>query len=1801
MVTQADSALPAPARTPAQPIAIVGMAGRFPGAPSVEDLRRNLLEGVESITFFDKAQLLAAELSEEDLADPDFVGAAPVLGGTDLFDAALFGLSAREAQLLDPQYRVFLEVCHEALQDGAVVPGGHDTRVGVYAGSKHNAYLDRNVLRNSAVMKATGNLMAIINNHTDYLATGVAYRLGLTGPAVTMVTACSTSLVAVHSAVQALRAGECEVALAGGVEIDVPEVGGYLYKEGGIFSPDGRVRPLDAKARGTVFGSGCGAVVLKRLDDAIADGNPIHAVIRGSSVNNDGNAKSGFFAPSRTGQVAVVNAALADAGVDPGTIGYVEAHGTGTLIGDPTEVGALSDAFRQHTDAVGYCAIASVKSNVGHLGAAAGITGLINAVCSVRDGLLAPVINFEEPNPRIDFGSNPFYVNLTPKVWAGDGPRRAAISSFGIGGTNANVIIEQAPTRAVRPPGRRPYQLLPMTANTADAVTALAADLADHLDANPATLADTAYTLSTGRAPLKFRTAVVAGDASRAAEALRAESRPVQATAGRTATFLFPGQGAQYPGMAAGLYAAEPVFRAEIDACATVLRDAGVDLHALLTDADEATLSQTRNAQPVLFAVEYALARTLIEAGVEPTAMAGHSVGEYVAATIAGVLHRDDALRLVARRGALMQAMAPGSMLAVTLPEEMLDSYLGDTLDVAAVNAPGMCVLSGPTEDIRQLADDLSVQGIGCQLLHTSHAFHSRMMDPMLAEFAAAVQAVTLRAPAIPFVSNTTGTWIGDDEATDPGYWVRHLRSAVRFSDTLTLLTTDGTRALIEVGPGRTLTGLVQAHDRAAVAVPTLSHPKHRRDDVETVLAAVGRVWSEGVDVDWARWWGTEQRDLLHLPAYPYQRQRYWIEPDPAPEPVAVTTSTSNDPFTTPVWLETAPLTALPQGGVWALVADPHEPVLGRLQVLAENNGVKVLTAGSAGALVDAVAGLGGAAGTVTVVHGLTLGARPAGVAEDEYADEWLARGFHSLLDVVQGLSRRLPGQAVDLVVVSSDMQDVAGDGRLEPAKAALLGVVKVAPKEVESLTCRSIDVAGDADPARTAAQLLAEIAGGTDSQVAYRGRKRWTWSFTGLPVDAPDGVPATLRDRGVYLLTGGLGGLGLELCRQLAEAVAARLVILTLRPMPDRELWQSVLDNEPDSLVAGRVRGILAAEAAGAEVLVLQADVTDEAQLRAAAAQVHERFGPVDGVFHLAAVPSGAMMETRQHADAARVLAPKVAGTYLLEAVFDPELMVLYSSIAVFSAEFGLGDYVGANAVLDAYAQSRNARGRQVLSINWPPFDDVGMAAVIVAPSVIGNLLFDSSGSAAAQTEDEPAELTPVAHPMLAGRERRDDDTVRYAVDLSPNLWVLAEHKLGGAPTMPGTGIVELIRAAHQEQTGQQYATVRNLVFQRPLRVLPGMRAWLELGPHPDGGYEVTLSSGGDVYARGRVTTGPTAPAQTVDAAAARDGFVEVSLPELESLVPSLAFGPRWESCIRRRWSGPGCEVLEVELGEQFLADLREYTVHPAALDCAVGIGQILAGDGGYLPFSYDEVAVHAPMPARFHSVIRHRDDTTGDLTTADIQLVADDGTVVVDVRGFAAIRFDNGFTEQSVTVTVDTPVPTGTLVTADQGAEALRQLLGAKVGPQAIWCPEGLANRIRRSERVTRSAIAEQVTAQTGGVGGAGAERTLSTEYVAPEGDLELALADLWSQTLGVEQIGAGDDFFDLGGNSLFAVQLVSRISQRFSVEASAALLFDSRNIGALAAAIEDLLLAKVANLSEEEAQAALNAHGAVAHAAG
>lgn len=887
-----------------EPVAIVGISGRWPGAANVRELWAALDEGRELTTEFTREELLSMGASPDQMEEEGYVRRRGFLPGVEYFDAAFFSFTPKDAEITDPQQRLFLECAWEALEDAGLDPARERRRIGVYAGSSLNTYFLHYVLPTRANVEQftqafqVDHYPLLIGNDKDYLASRVAYKLSLKGPALTIQTACSTSLVAVTQACSALLAGQCEAALAGGVSISFPQQRGYVYQEGAIASADGRCRAFDASASGTVFGAGAGVVVLKRLTTALTDGDHIYAVIRGCGLNNDGGDKVSFSAPSIQGQAEVITSALEQAGVSADTIGYVEAHGTGTPLGDPIEVAALTQAFRRTTQRREFCILGSVKTNLGHLESAAGVTGLIKAALALHHERLPGTLHFKEPNPKCALHESPFRVSSTALPWPrNDQPRRAGVSAFGVGGTNAHVILEEAP--ATRQNARpRPAELILLSSKTATGLQSTTERWHDHLaalgvnHADTASFANAAHTTRVGRRAFEHRRIVVASSAIAAAEALKAlDPRSVFHKHGsgpaKSAVFMFPGQGAQYPGMGRQLYATEDIFRRAMDQCCEFLRPRlGLDLRDLLNpkpDTDKAAAESLRNtslAQPALFCLEYSLACLWRSWGVEPSALIGHSIGEYVAAVVAGVMDLETALTLVAARGALMHSLPAGAMLSVRLADSEVERFLTPGLSVAAINSPRSCVVSGPFEDVERLERALADEGIACKRLHTSHAFHSAMMDPMLDGFAKELQRVTLRPAKLPVISTRTGSWITPDAWTQPEYWVQQVRECVRFSQAIATASQMPGVALLEVGPGQTLTTLsVQTlgRDSRHVALPSMP-PVENPEESQAILTALGRLWLEGVAADWDRF--DEGRGLARAsaPTYPFEKQRYWAE-----------------------------------------------------------------------------------------------------------------------------------------------------------------------------------------------------------------------------------------------------------------------------------------------------------------------------------------------------------------------------------------------------------------------------------------------------------------------------------------------------------------------------------------------------------------------------------------------------------------------------------------------------------------------------------------------------------------------------------------------------------------------------------------------------------------------------------------------------------------------------------------------------------------------------------------------------------
>jgi acyl transferase domain-containing protein/acyl carrier protein/predicted O-methyltransferase YrrM len=906
-------------------IAIISLTGCFPGAENPDKFWNNLQNGVESISFFSNEEVAEFVKDETLLHDPNFVKAKAILKDVESFDASFFGFNPREAEITDPQHRLLLECAWEALESAGYDSETYKGLIGVYAGTSLNNYFF-NLYSNPSILNSVDGFQLLIGSDKDFLTTRISYKLNLEGPSYTVQTACSTSLVAVHLACQSLLNGECDMALAGGVSISASRKSGYLYKEGGIQSPDGHCRAFDAKAQGTPGGEGVGLVVLKRLEDALADRDFIHAVIKGSAINNDGSFKVSYTAPRIDSQAKVIRTAQVVAEVEPETITYIEAHGTGTALGDPIEIAALTQAFRTSTHKKGFCAVGSVKTNIGHLDVAAGVTGLIKTVLALKHKQIPPSLHFKEPNPNIDFANSPFYINSVLSEWKANGtPRRAGVSSFGIGGTNAHVILEEAPTVEPSDPSRS-WQLLLLSTKTSTALETATANLAEYLKQHPdLNLADVAYTLQVGRRAFSHRRTVVCRDIEDALAALEDPKRvltSIQETSTRPVAFMFTGLGTHYINMGWELYQVEPTFREEVNRCCELLKPLlGLDLKEVLypnqnqasegaqvlnsasitppsglnlrqmlgrdrKKPDEASqkLNQTYLTQPSIFVIEYALAQLWISWGVRPAAMIGYSIGEYVAATLAGVMSLQDALTLVAKRARMIHELPSGAMLAVPLSEEEGRPLLNENLSLSAINGPSVCAIAGAIDAVDELEHQLSEKGLACRRLQTSHAFHSHMMEPMAESFIELVKTVSLQPPKIPYLSNVTGTWITAEEATDPHYWTQHLCQPVRFADGVQQLWSKLNPILLEVGPGQTLGSLaLQCLESVPIAdkvvLPSLRYSYDRQSDIAFLLNTLGQLWLCGVHSDWSGFYANERRHRIPLPTYPFERQRYWIEP----------------------------------------------------------------------------------------------------------------------------------------------------------------------------------------------------------------------------------------------------------------------------------------------------------------------------------------------------------------------------------------------------------------------------------------------------------------------------------------------------------------------------------------------------------------------------------------------------------------------------------------------------------------------------------------------------------------------------------------------------------------------------------------------------------------------------------------------------------------------------------------------------------------------------------------------------------
>jgi iturin family lipopeptide synthetase A len=1347
-------------------IAVIGMAGKFPGAKNLAEFWSNLKNGRESIAYYSDEELLEAGIDPELVTNPDYVAASGALAEKEYFDAAFFGYSHREAEITDPQLRIFHECAWEALEDAGYDAASYEGLIGLYAGAS-TSFDWEGISLISGKADQFGQFAANFLTNKDFLTSQVAYKFNLKGPSFQIHTACSTSLLAIHLACRALLTGECDMALAGGVSLMASTKSGYLYQKGMVGSSDGHCRAFDAGAEGTIRGEGVGVVLLKRLKRALADGDNIQAVIRGSAISNDGNRKAGFSAPSVEGESEAIRKALYMAKAAPDSITYVETHGSGTPLGDPIEVEALKMSF--NTDRRNFCAIGSVKTNIGHLDAAAGVAGFIKTVLALKHRAIPPSLHFETPTPQIDFDNSPFYVNGGLSAWERNGsPLRAGVSSFGIGGTNAHVVLEEAPPPE-RSPKNRDYEILLLSARTESALAQLTSGLADYLrNHKDVNLTDVANTLMLGRAAFQYRRTAVCANVDEAIDILSSDNSrklhtDVLKGSTKSVVFMFAGLGSQYVNMGLELYQREPTFRAEVDRCLDILQNLGVeDLKATLFPPDhlqeaQEKMNQTEVSQLVLFVFEYALARLIMDWGIKPQAMIGYSFGEYAAACLAGVFSLEDALKLLVWRGKLISTVARGAMLSVPLSEPELQPLLSPDLSVAIDNGPS-CVVAGPCEAVHQLERKMKERKLLCMHLKTSHAIHSSMMDTILLEFKEKVGQINLNSPAIPYISNLTGKWVNAKQATDPEFWMRHLRGKVRFADGVKELIGREDTVFVEIGPGRDLSTMMLRYIE--------NHPQHRVvhlarssqqnvPDVYHLLDKIGRLWLYGVDVDWNRFFLTQKRRRISMPTYPFERERYWIEGNVvklAAEKLSEKSQLMRKPdpadwFYVPAWqqavLPGSGVDPLPDSLNWLVLVD-GVGVGSRLVERLSQAGQHVVTVkvGSEfarttesefslnpenvdhyDALFEGLKGMNRMPHRIVHLWSLDDGT-PSGPSLDTL-DRSQDLGFYCLLHLVQAAGRLGLTDHVCLTVVTNNLVEVSGQEVVSPQKATMIGAVKIIPLEYPNIVCRCVDIViREPEGGKKGSiidQILVECSNDSSARViAYRGPYRWQQSMRPVRLKRSESVPTRLKEQGIYLITGGFGGMGFRLAEHLAGEVKARLVLVGRSPFPQPEEWKQWLDaHGDDHQVSQKIRKLQELEKAGAQVMVVTADVADLGQMREAIDRVHQRFGPIDGVLHTAGLidyDGVIQRRTRQMTD--RTLAPKVRGTLVLDHLLKedrPDFFALFSSLGniIYGIKFGQVGYNAANEFLDAFAFYKNAVSPDTtaFAIDWSDWQHIGMA----------------------------------------------------------------------------------------------------------------------------------------------------------------------------------------------------------------------------------------------------------------------------------------------------------------------------------------------------------------------------------------------------------------------------------------------------------------------------------------------------------
>ena len=1831
-------------------IAIVGLDCRMPGANNSQEFWENLVKEKESLTDFTEEELIAGGVSPKKYKNPNYVRRRGVVKDAEMFDAEFFNFTPREAELLDPQHRLFLECAWHALEDSGINPFNTEKKIAVFGGVG-SPYQLINTVEDESILKYANLTQIITSNDKDYVTTRVSYKLNLKGPSINVQSACSTSMVSIVMGIDSLLSYQSDLILAGGVTIELPVNNGYTYQKGSLESPDGKCRTFDKNAEGTVFSRGGGVVALKRLEDAINDNDHIYAVILGGAINNDGNRKAGYTAPSIKGQVEVITEALEFSGICPRSISMVEAHGTATPVGDPIEISSLSEAFSQYTDEVQYCAIGSVKTNIGHTDVASGIASIIKTALSLKNAIIPASLNYKEPNPEINFSESPFFVNTKTIDWenTNETPRRALVNSFGVGGTNACVILEEPPLLN-KTQKKEQYDTLFVSAHNKISFDGYCKDLKKLLETQPdINLSQLAHTSRTARMPMKYKAVFPFKSYTDLLASIEKVSPLKQITSEtKELVFMFPGQGNQFVNMGKELYQNISEFKECVDYCSTLLEPViGVDIRTVIFPSDgdykklKEQIDETYITQPAIFIISYALAKTLQNYGVNPDKLIGHSVGEYVAAAISGIMSLEDALKSVAIRGKLVFDLPQGSMLAVLLSEEDLLKILPKELCIAVINSPELIVVSGETFHIELFAKKLKNEKIFNKKLSTSHAFHSKMMEPCLEDYRNYFKTVSLNKPNIPIVSSVTGKILTNIEAQSTEYWVNHVLDPVRFGDAADQVLVNESNVFFECGPGKSLESAVKRRLDKDLKHTVISTLNDQTDAVISMDNALGKLWMENVFVDFDARFNSANLQKIPFPLLPFNRKPHLLDFSPKLH----STISGENPKTfitenwyyTPSWKKTSAIDFLPKlkkeeipvSEKWVIFLE-SELSKSLVKNLQENGkkfytvikGEKYLENGTSFTInstkkedyVNVFESIKEEDTFIKVIYSWTFSENDV---KDklllENAEDILNNNFYNLLYLQQGILSNNITENVRIVYLINNGFDVIGNGNVKPEKTLVIGPVKTLFKEHLGISSLLINITSfNTDfKNKLSVQIIKEVNTQTDENIiSYSGLNRWTQIFEQIKIPKND-TNSLLKNGGVYIITGGSGGIGRVLSELIAKSVEGAKIIWTGRKVfPDRRDWEKLLINKKtNSVLKEKIKTILKVENLGSTLAYYDVEVLDFDKMQQTFDDIENKYGAINGVVHSAGIAGGGVIALINKEKIEPVINPKVQGTLILRKLLknrDLDFIHLYSSVTAIIGDIGRIDYTSANSFMDACA---NAPGwlhptAAVRSINWGQWGLLGMAA---------DWRLDKQNKKNSQAEHTSIVHSIENYPIDVSFSHMHKKESCYKVNLNAyKNWIFTEHLLTGIPTMVGCSFIEILIRWKEKKGLSGILSVRGATFLSPLMITKNIRKDLYLFCEklPDEIYKFTFKStdhGNDAIHKdqwkdhfiGELVFLENTKLTKIDITKLKEKIPNQNNDRHVLTIndgnnkPTIQYSKRWDCKVNSHFSENEW-FTRISLADEFQDDFSHFFLHSAMFDVATSSHlRYMNLNSTYLPLSYGEVKLYSPFEKEIYSYVRiSKAKPNENEFSFDIQLFNLRGDLLVEVLNYTFIKFsllggDNiknikkDSKELSINALEDDILP-------NEGEQVLNTLLGNSIIPQVLVYPKKLQvslDGIKHSVLLQKSRDKLKNITKIKDIDD---RPDIDTKYVKPENEIEIAIAMIWTAILGINKIGSDDSFNSLGGNSLLAIQAVSGINDEYEVDLSTDEFVNNPRVSELA----ELVLSKIlGEHSEEELEKLLN----------